>query len=30
MHAFWPVGVTPAEIAGRVPDRLGICEGAAR
>ncbi|MCJ9735093.1 FAD-dependent oxidoreductase, partial [Bradyrhizobium sp. PRIMUS42] len=24
MHAFWPVGVTTAVIAGRVRDRLGI------
>lgn len=24
MHAFWPVGVTTAVIAGRLRDRLGI------
>ena len=24
MHAFWPLGVTTAVIAGRVRDRLGV------
>jgi hypothetical protein len=24
MHAFWPLGVTAAVLAGRVRDRLGI------
>ena len=24
LHAFWPIGVTAAVVAGRVRDRLGI------
>jgi hypothetical protein len=24
LHAFWPVGVTAAVLAGRVRDRLGV------
>lgn len=24
LHAFWPVGVTAAVLAGRVRDRLGM------
>jgi hypothetical protein len=24
LHAFWPIGVTAAVVAGRVRDRLGL------